>query len=601
MEYAPSLIPSRKSSTRESFPCKKFYLREKKRQNNASNFQKDEPQGGLGMKRITAIILAGLMITSSACGKKESTPSGTEISGTETSGTVEPSESSEKETAISVSESASQAETEAPVEAPIKAECKRDLTYISYEKETKMESRYIYPVSNGYVEYDENPILQYDSLTISGQEYYKLRFAIDEVIDPFIKDLRDTYNKNIEYLEGKVIPDENRTGEWHTLWVTVHRADSMAFSFDLEDHYYNFDSKTGELITISDIVKDKAAFEDLICRYMEPFTKNPSTYGSQSLETVLHRKVEDDSLDFILNYDGLTLKVYSDEDTNPYYFNSIKISAMRDPEIFNMDYFGHTPENYVLRPNDDGWIYWDFNDDGILDALGTNQEINYEGITGFADISFGMGRCEFKPAKTYSTIPFTFLKSDDGKYLYIEEEYNLGTRCAKLEDDFSMHIVDPYGPKVSYSDALKQSEDPAKTTHINMVYLLGYRSMYEEFSFTGKNGIPEKGPVYYSDRPEVMKSNVSLSGFAYDPGTGTKGGNLTIPKGSLFDIIEYNDQEGMILFRITPPGEKTHGSDYYAVVEFSGFALKIEEYHYPQLLDGKKVDDVFDYLPSIGG
>ena len=82
------------------------------------------------MKRITAIILAGLMITSSACGKKESAPSGTEISGTETSGTVEPSESSEKETATSVSESASQAETEAPVEAPIKAECKRDLTYI---------------------------------------------------------------------------------------------------------------------------------------------------------------------------------------------------------------------------------------------------------------------------------------------------------------------------------------------------------------------------------------------------------------------------------------------------------------------------------------
>ena len=558
-------------------------------------------QGGLDMKRITAIILAGLMITSSACGKKESTPSEKETSGTVTSETEATSETSEKETEPSVSESASQAETEAPVEAPIKAECKRDLTYISYEKETKMESRYIYPVSNGYVEYDDNPILQYDSITIYGQEYHKLRIAIDEVIDPFIKDLRDTYNKNIEYLEGKDTPDENWTGEWRALWYTVHRADSMVFSIDLEDHYYNFDSKTGELITISDIVKDKAAFEDLICRYMESFTKKTTVLDSQSLATVLHRKVEDDSLDFILNYDGLTLKVYSGDDINPYYFNSIKISAMRDPEIFNMDYFGHTPENYVLRPNDDGWIYWDFNDDGILDALGTNQELNYEGITGFADISFGMDHCEFKPAKTYCTIPFTFLKSDDGKYLYIEEQYNLGTRCAKLEDDFSMHIVDPYGPKVSYSGALKQWEDPAKTTQIKMVYFLGYRSMNEEFSFTGKNGIPEKGPVYYSDSPEVMKSNVSLSGFAYDPDTGTKGGKLTIPEGSLFDIIEYNDQEGMILFRITPPGEKTHDNDYYAVVEFSGFALKIEDYHYPQLLDGKKVDDVFDDLPSIGG
>ena len=515
------------------------------------------------MKKLVAVLLGLSMILSAGCNKDKD-------GGKESKNSTDASDPSETDPDAT--------ETSAvPAAAPVEVECKNDLERIPYDEDYTFGGTF-YPKEITEDDWESDPegdyrwikvdgaSLEWNTVTIEDPKYDKLQAAIDELQNARLEERRAEYDEMCEELKKRDPADYNGINEIYNVGITVYRADSKVFclSFDYGTAI-NIDSQTGKIITLSDVVKDKAAFEELLTRYafeLRYTGMDDNTVYDKDLADIRHEQIEKETLEFVLDYDGMTIFM-DDNGMMLYTEGEIKISAMTNPEIFHMEYFGHAPQYYTLRPNQNGMFYWDFDEDGKLDYLGTEKTWDDSWNFGFSDLIAGQYLGPEVPyAESTVYTEFNFLQADDGKYIYVYD------RVASLGSDLKLKAI----PDADMSNAIgfySMVEDPAGYLQYDMIDLLGYRDLERHCAMLGGNGQPTTDPLYYSqETDEQLKSLVDIKGVTIDIETRQTGEEVTVPKGSLYDIIEYDDETKMLLFRITPPGAADTSEDYYVQMEF---------------------------------
>ncbi len=223
--------------------------------------------------------------------------------------------------------------------------------------------------------------LSADTIKITDPGYEKLQAAIDAILSPRLQKLEKDYDEAVEDMK------ERSQKGGHQIFSTlveekirVFRADSEVFSFAIltapvgDDatlcQTYNFNSKTGEKLEISDLITDKEAFTNYLnTQFVDQ--------GYALFSPVGQTLFENGQLPLVVTYDGFMVPLgkeqlndnYFDDFTASMYFDYIKIPVVNDPDLFNMEYFQIIPDTCALFLDNNGELIWDFNGDGKTDIL----------------------------------------------------------------------------------------------------------------------------------------------------------------------------------------------------------------------------------------
>lgn len=566
------------------------------------------------MKRKVACLLCLAICFSAGCKKNGSAdPSGSQ----ESDSSAEVSDSAKEDpTSLSEDPTTSETVTEVP-EVNVKIE--KDLAYLPVE--VVPEEDYFYPreLTDKDFEYDElgDPVsvvpgagYSFDKLQIEGEEYKKIQEMLDALQGPWIEQTLKGYEQKcneLKELDESAYPDEE--GEMYELRMNLYRADTKVITFDYylrpetdsedDDGFsggvstvVNVSTETGKVLTISDVVTDKALFEKVLSeeiRYDEDMDLTDDV--KKACEQTRHDLIENDELEFRLFYDRIEVRMKQDAE---YYENPdiFSIPVYKYPEAFNLDLFEHVPEYYTITADPQEPVYWDIDGDGKLDVV---QKTSVSGEDNGDDQDFILSINDNELTyKTSSWFGYSFIQADDGRYLYLVVDN--GVDCAKINDDLSMEILEEDVPFPMNSWEIPTCEDPAHFTKLETMHFLGLRQMFRYLTVLGVNGIPQATSDYYDEYSFRDTSKVELPAVLFDMETKIKGKETKIPKGSTYELVEYDKDGNQALFKITPPNAKDHENDYYAWVEYILNAPETETAVPMGDIGGIKETDVFDSI-----
>ena len=270
------------------------------------------------------------------------------------------------------------------------------------------------------VEYTEYPL---NVMVGQGMEFYwdeEYETTLAKMFYPYVKldiyeeqtypELVKNLNANMEAREAKIYEDYEgkietaRTDYPDTLAYLDHfqeyessesamvrRADTSVlsilykgFQFEGGVHGYtyywgeNYDTKTGSLLTLTDVVEDIGEFSGLIKEQLYSHWEEESFYADLDFEQYFKENL--DTIPWTLDYNGITVFF------NPYeiapYANGVYVATIAfdaNPELFNGDYV-MAPESYGMQLDLNTLFYYDVDADGELDEIlvyGTQDEYGY--------------------------------------------------------------------------------------------------------------------------------------------------------------------------------------------------------------------------------
>ena len=567
----------------------------------------------MSMKRKVAVLLCLAICFSAGCKKNGSEdPSGSQ--GSDSSAVVSDSVK-EDPTSLSEDTTASETVTEVP---DVEVKIERDLSYLPVEVVT--EEDYFYPrelTDKDFVRDEEGDLVSIvpgagytiDKLQIEGEKYATIQEMLDAFQEPLIDKILEDYDQicnELKKLDESSYPDVE--GEYYELNIELHRADTKVITFgyylrpetDTEDVAFsggadkvvNISAETGKVLTISDVVTDKALFEKVLSeeiRYDEDMDVTDDV--KKACEQTRHDLIENDKLEFRLFYDRIEVRM---KQGGEYYENPdiFSIPVYRYPEVFNLDLFSHVPEYYTITADPEEPVYWDVNGDGKLDIV-QKTPASGEDTGNEQDFILSINDKELT-YKTNNWFGYSFIQTDDGRYLYLVVDN--GVDCARINDDLSMEIIGENVPFPMNSWEIPTGTDPSHFTNSETLNFLGLRHMTCYWTVLGGNGIPQATSDYYSDESFRNTSNVELPAVLFDMETKTKGEETKIPKGSTYELVEYDKDGNQALFKITPPNAKDPKNDYYAWVEYILNAPETETAVPMGDIGGIKETDVFDSI-----
>ena len=538
------------------------------------------------MKRKVACLLCLAICFSAGCKKTGSE----ESSGSQGSDASSEVLDSVKESPTSSSEDTTTSETGTEV-PDVEVHIERDLSYLPIEVVSEWDHFYPRELTDEDFEYDElgDPVsvvpgagYSFDKLQIEGEEYKKIQEMLDALQGPWIEQTLKGYEQKcneLKELDESAYSDEE--GEMYELRMNLYRADTKVITFDyylrpetdLEDDdgfsggvstVVNVSTETGKVLTLSDVVKDKARFEEVLSEEIEYDSYTDVTDDEKkTCEQTRHELIENDNLEFRLFYDRIEVRM---KQGGEYYENPdiFSIPVYKYPEVFNLDLFEHVPEYYIITADPEEPVYWDINGDGELDVV-QKTPASGEDTGNEQDFILSINVNELT-YKTYSWFGYSFVQADDGRYLYLVVDN--GVDCVRINDDLSMEIIKRNVPFPMNSWEVPTGTDPSHFTNLETLNFLGLRMMTRYWTAIGVNGIPQATSNYYGDYGFKDTSKVELPAVLFDMETKTKGEETKIPKGSTFELLEYDKDGNQALFKITPPKANGHESDYYAWVEY---------------------------------
>ncbi|MBQ0012052.1 MAG: hypothetical protein KBT07_05035 [Clostridiales bacterium] len=185
------------------------------------------------------------------------------------------------------------------------------------------------------------------------------------------------------------------------------------FQYDFLDNfytnlkYYTFDSQSGKLLTLSDVVTDKNKLADELENYkLDADDEYNGSLYNDSLDQAIAALHNGKDLPFLVFQNCIEIMLPSSESNYETPYRCI-LSALECSDFLDMSYFTSTTLNYSLMQDDHGNIVWDFDEDGNIDTL----SILNQGI-------------------------------DDNYMLQISLEYN-GTPCPEVHQDlYDMQDID---------------------------------------------------------------------------------------------------------------------------------------------------------------
>lgn len=223
--------------------------------------------------------------------------------------------------------------------------------------------------------------------------------------------------------------------------ASVRRADTNVLSLLITGYGYyggnhgttyfkseNYDTKTGKLLKLTDVVSDVNVLPDLI---MEAFTKSGEV-EELFPDIDLHDYLNDlQRFVWTVDYNGITFFFGSYEIASyAAGTQTATISFAEHPELVK-DPYQEVPDGYAIHLTEYEYFYYDINNDGVLDSLYTC------GITGDNNdrdvISINGMDYEFLTDWENSFNEAVFIHNTDGKnYLYIS--------VCGYSDDYIMNI-----------------------------------------------------------------------------------------------------------------------------------------------------------------
>ncbi|MBO4687159.1 MAG: hypothetical protein J5636_01465 [Clostridiales bacterium] len=399
--------------------------------------------------------------------------------------------------------------------------------------------------------------------------YEQIRDSSEEHYEQYLKEFTDAIDRGESPMTYSLY-EENQ----------VYRADSQIFSFRLHaltngdyesndsSFYVNVDPDTLNDITIDDVITDLDAFEDYLESYLNEIGE---TYHLNDYIDML-----DDGEDcFGLVYDGLM-------------FDNIKVPVVGHEELFNMSYFGSTPENYSLFLDEKGELVWDFDGDGKLDEL--KCDFDYSAGELYITVNgqkYTITNAEAPNINYMEDIAFNspcVVMFTEGRcYLVVslnESDAIVGLYFFDMTDGTPKYVMDRYG-------ILENVLDPNYFSIAEDVDLLGGMNMDRYYQLKGDGTlIPQTAFVYGFSHPLLTYTSITGDEFNWD--NGNMIGSYTIPAGSVVQIIAYGPNNGALVLKVL----SRDTSDVHYV------NLETDK---ENMIAGVSVGDIFESQLYIGG
>ena len=404
------------------------------------------------------------------------------------------------------------------------------------------------------------------------------------------------------------------------------RADNVLFSINIHneifygwnnDRYYDygltFDTRTGRLLSLSDIAADEEAIRQGIKAELgTKYTgyKIDEDRLDSEIEALLKGKETKES-SWSIDYNGINIifNEYCITDSSEQL--SVKLSFAKYPDAV-IEVCKMAPDSYmtkIISPASSG-MYADIYNNGELVGLSISGIQSYDYDYGEVVIELkgadGESKSETFEAHSFHIEPY-YVKHGDRHFLYIFETYENDYTVNKVYELTDGRIAEvgaenQYEPSIYYDSdygAKKlESKDkdmscyyseflpPSDTTAMKLASKCDLLSTYNiERTYTvGENGMPESHELYKADaymQPVTLKAIDALETDAAGKETGAK---IVIPKGEKLSFY-MTDNESFVIFIL--------GDGRYAKVN-------VDTSDYPYRIGGEDIYEVLDGMAYAG-
>ncbi len=551
-------------------------------------------------KKIAVILICSFIMSAAACAQsKESSPSSSSRAET-TQTTTEATTESKEETTVTTSETTELTTTteETTEETTTTEEETSEETTTSEtaavtptpvpKKEIKIEQSLTNLSMRRYVDEKQyaamDPVDQMvkrvgytrDAFEIQNKDFNELKEKVNAILDKNNKFCEEKYKVVLEALLKDVSNQSQLREGYSTSRNIVARNDDQIFSFRADtswwqdgqdgfadrtdgEKYYNFLSKTGEEITLDDVIKDKDSF----CEYIRKvFDEGNDYYGmsdesrKEMLEGLI-KSIQNGSVHFLLTYDGITLY---------YEYYMTHIGAFQCADSLNMQYFLNTPKNYFIESDFTNTITWDIDGDGLSDTIYVvrkygNEDVfeihvgdvvsTYNDPSAFAENELPDGESSFYLAHTdkgFYILASSYCGSDDSfdQIFYVKK-------------DLTTEYVE--GASRGYDDATCTDilHDPNQTRFVpaDEMYSrnsFGMADCYSSFTLTGTRDEKRTDAHYFVNELAAVITKTDISCKVLSGEDSWK--ESTLKKGETVAAIGYIPETKELIVNILKPDSK---------------------------------------------
>ncbi len=374
--------------------------------------------------------------------------------------------SATSEETAETSETFAEETTVAETTVPVVTENKKETTQTTKEviKIEKPELLYFISQNQTLREYETSkniPLVQMSySLAVLDDTNRKNYSALADILDMHSKIVKASEEELFDELKKTAQDEFNKDPDSFSIYTNssttlVRRADSLAVSLleeitdnnDKTEHKnvlsyktYNYDSKTGKELVLSDVIKDTAALPDIIenlLRYSQELynLESPnalSDYFNNTKEEDIKWTLENEGITFYFDStDGVSAKGGS---------RPVTISYSAHSSIFKTDYMLY-PDAYIIGTGESNF-YYDVDDDGICEEIITKFRNTDSSAFEYSSVSTAIDSKAFEISIRADKKNQYIVKTSDNKcYLYIFSQY--------LEYPGELHIFEltTDGPK----------------------------------------------------------------------------------------------------------------------------------------------------------
>ncbi len=346
----------------------------------------------------------------------------------------------------------------------------------------------------------------------------------------------------------------------------VVRADEKVLSFscyelqyDFNDNYhtdleyYTFDSKSGKLLTLSDVVTDMNKFADALENSKARIVESSNTSYNDSIDMAIEALRSGEDLPFLVFQNCIEIMLpgsKSDYDT-PY---TCMISAMECLDSLDMSYFTSTTLNYSLMQDDHGNIVWDFDEDGNVDTLSIQSHGIDENYLLQISLEYNGVPCPDVHQELYDMQCIdnaVICKTDNGFYLYLG--------LASEDPVYAMmifHFENGTFVQVGYTTEFnKYPYNPADCMIATRSDLLGTGYKSQRITLVGGNGMPIPVEDFY-DKTGIACTKDDMTLESLDIDRNPTGESIFIPAHTPVRLIGIDVGQQFAVFTTLNPNEE---------------------------------------------
>lgn len=456
------------------------------------------------------------------------------------------------------------------------------------------------PHSQARGEFYDSDVTDGQTATVYSETYSTIRIDTDgfDALKDTVKDFNDATKTNADQAY-KVLSGEY--GAQYTENIDVLRADAKILSFvedvnqsgypdsDSSSKFWNFDSETGESITLDEVVTDTSDLPSLLMDAI------PDDTDVESLsESDIASDLADGSLNWGIGYDGLHV-LLADQKMGAYgrtWITSIEVTLRFEdyPNLFT-DTFQSLPSSYGMPLENNRPYTLTFASDGSTHTVEVMTEMSEDDYIEDVSIELDGMDTEMHSFGGDYQIQSYYLHMEDGRdFLYLNGigESDISTVWA-IQLDNGVQIL---GTPTDYidGDALeaysRYLENPSRFLMVHRMNLLGTHYVYR-YCRVGEDGRPAATDALYDCQSDSLlsvlraKTDVPVQlldapgGKATGNGKVTAGTDLYFRKTDGYSFVDFTTSGGQavrITSNTTGDPHTTNGIDEYELFYGIGYA-----------------------------